>query len=340
MRFFNVLLFIFFSGQLYSQLDANVTIKADESSSATKNEYYTDLTDKLLVKYTNSVKYTKLDIVNRNTNKKVELHPAGSLDLGMEIGYKWFGLGLSYGLPSSAESDSIKGETKRFDIQFNIYSKKVVVDALYQRYKGFYVNNPENFTDWSPSILPQLPNMENYSLGASAYYILNHKKFSYRAAYVRNEIQNKSAGSLLFGPFFNFDEAYTDDQFIPRVLPLAVQDSFAIDFFSSTSYGLAIGYTYSFVIKKKVFMNFSMVPGIGVKDLKTSLNGVAKATRSGVAARITYRLAMGYEQRSFLLGLTLYGTQGSIVIDNFEFSPGAGKLKLFVAKRFDLKKKQ
>ena len=40
--------------------------------------------------YTNNFKYTKLDIVNRNTNRKVELHPAGSLDLGLEVGYKWF----------------------------------------------------------------------------------------------------------------------------------------------------------------------------------------------------------------------------------------------------------
>ena len=87
-------------------------------------------------------------------------------------------------------------------------------------------------------------------------------------------------------------------------------------------------------------MNFSFVPGIGVKDLKTSLNGVAKATKSGIAARVTYRFAMGYEHRWFLLGLTVYGTQGTIVIDNFAFSPGAGMLKLFVAKRFDLKKKK
>ena len=81
---------------------------------------------------------------------------------------------------------------KRFDVQLSMYSKRVVVDALYQKYKGFHVKNPGDFTNWdSTAILPQLPDMENYSLGASAYYILNYKKFSYRAAYVRNEIQNK-----------------------------------------------------------------------------------------------------------------------------------------------------
>ena len=337
---FTTLLILIFS-PLFSQVDAEFNIISKKDSTTKENIYYTDLTDRLLVKFTNSFKYTKLDITNTNTNKKLELSPAGSLDLGLAFNYKWFGLGVSIGLPSGAQSDSIKGKSKRFDVQLSMYSKRVVVDALYQKYKGFHVKNPGDFTNWdSTAILPQLPDMENYSLGASAYYILNYKKFSYRAAYVRNEIQNKSAGSLLIGPFFNMDAAYTDNQFIPKVLPLEVQDTFAIDFFSSTSYGLAIGYTYSLVVKKKIFMNFSFVPVIGVKDLKTSLNGVAKATKSGIAARVTYRFAMGYEHRWFLLGLTVYGTQGTIVIDNFEFSPGAGMLKLFVAKRFDLKKKK
>ena len=123
-------------------------------------------------------------------------------------------------------------------------------------------------------------------------------------------------------------------------MPIAVQDTFDIDFFSSTSYGLAVGYTYSVVIAKKVFMNFSIVPGIGVKDLKTSLNGISRASKKGATARVTYRFAFGYEHRAFLLGLTVCGTQGNIVIDNFDFSPGGGMLKLFVAKRFNVMKKK
>ena len=119
------------------------------------------------------------------------------MDLGLAFNYKWFGLGVSYALPSGAHSDSIKGKTTKFDLQLNIYNKKFVVDALYQKYKGFYLANPEAFSNWdSTNIFPQLPDMKNHSFGASAYYILNHKKFSYRAAYVRNAVQNKSAGSL------------------------------------------------------------------------------------------------------------------------------------------------
>ncbi len=87
-------------------------------------------------------------------------------------------------------------------------------------------------------------------------------------------------------------------------------------------------------------MNFSIVPGLGVKDLKTSVIGLDRVSKQGVAARVTYRFALGYEHRWFLMGLTMYGTQGNIEIDNYQFKPGAGILKLFVAKRFDLNKKK
>lgn len=327
--------------QLTAQVDATIGLFNLKDSTKSDNIYYSDLTDKLLIKFTNNVKSTGLNITNKNTERTVKLAPAGGLDLGFGFNYKWLGLGFTLGLPSGAGPDSTKGKTTKFDLQLNIYSKRVVVDALYQRYKGFHVQNPGDFANWdSTTIFPQLPDMENYSLGVSAYYILNHKKFSYRAAYVRNEIQNKSAGSLLAGPFFNADAATTDNGFIPKNLPIEVQDTFDISRFSSISYGLAFGYTYSVVIKKKFFMNFSLVPGVGVKNLKTSLKGVDRASKTGVAARVTYRFAMGYEHRWFLLGLTVYGTQGNIEIDNYQFKPGAGILKLFVAKRFDLKKKK
>jgi hypothetical protein len=341
MRFIVILVFSSIACSTFSQVDAEINVFKDKDTNSTENIYYTDLTDKLLLKFTNSFKFTKLDITNSNTKETVKLAPALTLDLGVAFNYKWFGLGIALALPSGAHSDSIKGKTTKFDLQLNIYSKKFVVDALYQRYKGFHFANPGMFTNWdSTAIMPQLPDMENYSLGASAYYILNHKKFSYRAAYVRNVVQNKSAGSLLVGPFLNIDGASTKNGFIPKSLPIEVQDTFDIGFFRSTSYGLAIGYTYSVVIVKKVFMNFSLVPGIGIKDLETDFKGEFRASKKGVAARVAYRFAFGYEHRAFMLGLTMYGTNGNIVIDNFEFRPGAGMLKLFVAKRFDIKKKK
>jgi len=350
MRITLTIIFLIFTSSLFSQVSGDVNVFNGKDTASSENIYYTSHTDKFLLKFMNAIKYTKVDIMNTNDRKQLKLAPAGTLDLGLAFNYKWLGLGFTVGLPSGEHSDSTKGKTSRFDMQLSIYSKWFVVDAFYQKYKGFYLSNPGDFkieedstnigvNDFANSeILPQLPNMKNFSLGVSAYYILNHKKLSYRAAYVRNETQNKSAGSLLFGPFLNIDGASTENGFVPDSLPLAVRDSFDIGFFRSTSYGLAVGYTYSVVIAKKVFMNFSMIPGVGIKDLRTSLNGIERASKQGAAARFAYRFAAGYEHKSFLIGLTIQGSVGSIKIDNFKFSPGAGMINLYVGKRFDLKK--
>ena len=342
MRLVSILFFIGIAFSSFAQVEAGINVFSNKDTAASENIYYTNKTDKLVLKFTNSIKYTKLDITNVNDKQILRLAPAGSLDLGFAFNYKWLGLGFTYGLPSGIQSDTTKGITKRFDFQLSIYSKWFVIDALYQKYSGFYLSNPGSFTNWdSIAVFPQLPDMKNYSLGASAFYILNNQKFSYRAAYVRNVVQNKSAGSLLIGPFFNMDAAENPDGFVPKEMPIAVRDTFNINYFSSLSYGLAIGYTYSVIIAKKVFMNFSIVPGIGIKDLETRLiGGEQRVSKQGVAGRVNYRFAFGYEHRSFLLGLTFYGTQGSIKIDNLDISPGAGMLNLFVGKRFDLKKKK
>lgn len=344
-----VSLFVILTSSVFGQVDATLNIGSNKKDSiVTENLYYTSHTDKFLLKFMNAIKYTKLDIKNTNNNQSLKLNPSGSLDLGLAFNYKWLGLGFTVGLPSGEVSDSTKGKTKRFDTQLSIYSKRFVIDAFYQKYKGFHMTNASEFTvsdttkganDFATSaILPQLPNMNSFSFGASAYYILNHKKLSYRAAYVRNETQNRSAGSLLFGPFLSIDGASTENGFVPDSLPLSVKDSFDISFYRSTSYGLAIGYTYSVVISKNIYMNFSMIPGLGIKDIKTELNGVERNSKKGATIRFAYRFAAGYEHKSFLLGLIFQGSVGSIPIDNFQFSPGLGMINLYVGKRFDLQK--
>jgi len=348
MRITLTIIFLLFTRLLFSQVNAEVNVFPNKDTASSENTYYTSHTDKLLLKFMNAIKMTKLDIMNTNDRKSLNLAPAGTLDLGLAVNHKWLGLGFTMGLPSGEQSDSTKGKTKRFDMQLSIYSKWFVIDGFYQKYKGFHLANPGAFTtsdttlganDFANSaILPQLPNMETFNLGVSGYYILNYKKFSYRAAYVRNETQNKSAGSLLFGPFLNMDGASTDNGFVPDSLPSTVRDSFDIDFYRSTSYGLAVGYTYSVVIAKKVFMNFSMIPGVGIKDLKTRLNGKERASKQGATARFAYRFAAGYEHKSFLIGLTVQGSIGAIRIDNYEFSPGTSMINLYVGKRFDLQK--
>jgi hypothetical protein len=112
------------------------------------NEFYTDYTEKLLLKFGITIKANKLQILNTNTDQNSKFAPAAITSLGGGVNYKWFGLALAYGLPSTTENNIKYGKTRRFDAQFNIYTKRFGVDVIFQNYQGFYLENPSVFTTW------------------------------------------------------------------------------------------------------------------------------------------------------------------------------------------------
>ncbi|MCB9360658.1 MAG: DUF4421 family protein [Flavobacteriales bacterium] len=340
--YFLIFFFLFITSLVYGQL--NVSVSPDSSR---VNEYYTDYPNELLLKFGLTVKANKLQIVNTNSNETAKFSPAATTSLGGGVNYKWFGLALAYGLPSTTANDVKYGKTSRFDAQFNIYTKSFGVDVIFQNYQGFYLQNPSIFTTWEKNEFPQLPAMQSASLGVGGYYFFNHKKFSYKAAYVRNTVQQKSAGSFLIGGYYSLDYAGFEDgsydrdtitSFIPKELPQEAIDSFDIKTFTSSSFGFSLGYTYTVVFFKKCFINASLAPGFGAKNLRVYNSEGENETKAGVVSRLTLRLALGYEGKHFLLGFTSYLRTADISYNQYDIKPSTSNVKFFIAKRFKLKK--
>lgn len=327
----------------YSQVDFTLTPDTTKA-----NNYYTDYPDELLLKFGLTVKANKLQLANTNSNETAKFSPAAITSLGGGVNYKWFGLALAYGLPSTEENNIKYGKTRRFDAQFNIYTKSFGVDVIFQNYQGFYLENPSVFTTWEKEEYPQLPTMQSASLGVGGYYFFNHKKFSYKAAYVRNTVQNKSAGSFLIGGYYSLDYAGFEDgsydrdtinSFIPKEMPQEALDSFDLKAFTSSSFGFSLGYTYTVVFFKKCFINASFAPGFGAKNLRIFNSEGENKTKAGVVSRLTLRLALGYEGKHFLFGFTSYLRTADISYNQYDIKPSTSNVKFFIAKRFNLKKK-
>lgn len=310
--------------------------------------YYENLSHKLLVSTGINSTFSDLTIKNKIDNKELHLKPLGQVSLTAGFNYKWLGLELGIGLPPSQEEKDKKGNTSKLDLQLNIYSKRIGADLFLQHYKGFHIDNPRNFSNWNSDTLPQLPRMEQYAIGATSFYIFNHKKFSYNAPYVRNAKQIKSAGSLLGGIYFNLDAAASDGSFVPNdSLLITARDSFPIYAYSAISYGISVGYSYTLVISPSFFVNLILMPGIGDKRLKMETFKIdssvvqtnSVATNNGISSRVMFRAAIGYERNDFVIGTSFYSSQGTIAIRNFEFKPGLGSFRFFLAKRFGLGRK-
>lgn len=306
--------------------------------------YYNDLSHRLLIKAGINSSFSNLSIINTRDNRELIIKTLGQVSLAAAVNYKWFGIGVGIGLPPNEKEKNKKGNTSKLDLQFNLYTKKFGGDVFFQKYNGFHLSNPGN--TWKSDTLPQLGKMQQFAVGATAFYIFNHNKFSYRAPYVRNTIQVKSAGSWLGGLFFNLDAAAVDGGFVPfDSLLINLRDSFPVYAYSSSSYGLSFGYSYTVVISPSLFFNATLMPGFGLKNVsletykfeKGKVVTNAVSSKSGAAGRVMLRLSLGYEKNNFLIGATFHSSQGTIAIEHFEFKPGLGSFKFFIAKRFGQK---
>ena len=300
--------------------------------------YYSDYSDLLALRIYTNTKWNSLNIMK--DNKILKLRPNGPTALGIGFNYKSYGLGLAFGLPTSSSSNEKYGNTNRLDLQFNMYGQKIGIDGFAQFYKGYYVKNPQDFMVWEDVNYPQLPDMRIYTIGLNAFYIFNSSKFSYKAAFVRNQVQMKSAGSFIGGIFGQLDVAETDNGFFPPEFPDSIQADMDLKSFETLAVGITAGYLYSWVISKNFFLNIGVTPGFGLQTIKIENLSSEKSTKNAPAAQLAVRGALGYESKYLYAGITAFTIWRNFTYKGYELDLATQQLRFFIGKRFDLSRKR
>ena len=218
--------------------------------------------DKLGVYLFTIRKYRSFEIKSTEFEERLEFQPNGQTNVGLGFNYKWIGVGMAFSLPFMNKDNDIYGETSRFDMQLNLFSRFYGISAYFQNYKGFHLANPESFIATPVTQYPYMGDIQSFSLGAEAFYFFNNKKFSYKAAFIRNEVQKKSAGGFILGGFYKLSSVYAPSGFIPSELPDSLIQTFNINGYITSAVGISFGYAHTFVLFKRAFISLSAVPGI------------------------------------------------------------------------------
>lgn len=336
-------LFVFIAGfmcfTLYFFTDVHAeTPHQNDSLNNASSLYFADYSDLLALRIYTNTKWNSLDIIKED--QRLSLVPNSSTSLGVGFNYKDYGLALAFGLPKSESSNTNYGKTKRLDLQMNMYKPKFGFDGFTQFYKGYYNSNPDDFVEWKNEVFPQIPEMKVLSVGLNAFYIFNSERFSYKAAFVRNQVQLKSAGSFTAGVFGHFDAANTDNGFKPTDFPDSIGTSFDLKSFNTLAVGITVGYLYTWVISKHFFINIGATPGFGNQRIELETLDGQKSVQNSPAAQFAARGAIGYDSRFFYMGIT-----GMIIWRNFQYKGydldlSTEQLKVFIGKRFDLSKRR
>src|SRR5690606_10684835 len=117
-------------------------------------------------------------------------------------------------------------------------------------YNGYYVS-PQSFVTGFPGFYIR-PDIKVRMVGGSAYYVFNHRKFSYRAGLIQNEWQTKSAGTFLLGGDIFYGTVNSDSLLVPQEIANQFPQG-SVSRMRFINIGPGAGYAYTFVYKRNWF---------------------------------------------------------------------------------------
>lgn len=267
---------------------------------------------------------TNADSSSPATRRSITYYPNFTLAGGLGVSYWVFGLSAQMAIKGTAKPESRYGRTKYFDLQLHYYFRKLGVDAFYQNYRGYYLENPKQYNSWvyqngSPVYLSYTrggpgtvrSDLRITTLGFNVFYVFADD-YSLDAAFKQSERQNRSGGSfLLMLSGMNSRVSASSS-----LLPLAQEWLYGIYHGfkggNFTSLGIAPGYSYTFLIGSRYFITPVIFVGAGVMTDSLRLQRTQEellAGRDGKKNKLeaflktNLRLALGYNGDSFFYGL-------------------------------------
>lgn len=238
-------------------------------------------------------KWTGIDLYNVPGADRLHYRPNSSYNIGVGVTYKGITINLAYGFGFLGFLNPSKelGVTTYLDLQTHMYGRKWLVDVMAQVYKGFYASPKGTGTTDGSYYLRSDLNINEF--GGSVQYVFNNREFSYRAAFLQNEWQKKSAGTFLFGAEAYYGTVNGDSSIIPIHVhePTAERN---ITQFRHYKIGPSVGYAYTLVVKKHFFATASLSANVAVGNSTTVSKADGEENNFSVIPSGFLRGSLGY----------------------------------------------
>lgn len=274
--------------------------------------------------------FTLTDLPDRN--KSLTYRSNNSYALGLGVYLFELGIEFAFAVPFGEKNEVIYGESDTRDLQVSLFSKKWGVDLSYQKYTGFYIDDPTvKIPTKTP--YPQRPDIETRNIGLTGNYIFSNKKFSLRSAYNFMERQLRSSGSFVLFTSINGFKTIGDS----AILGDAYRNDFGVDArikeIKSTTFSIAPGYTYS-LIHQGFFVNATLALGPAHNWLHYESEDGTNKDDTEFTAFFLARVAVGYNGDRFFSGLSFTNQGSNAKFDSIQLASSSGIFKILFGFRF------
>ncbi len=290
----NLLLFLFFF---------HTTVAFAQQDTTYCKSYQDEITGRIYL----SQKYTRLNLSNSIDKYDLGYRPNTTLNFGVGATYKWATLNLAYGFPF-LNPENGEGKTKYLDLQAHFYGPKFTVDLFGQFYRGFYLYPRGTLAKQDQYYIR--PDIRVNAMGGSVQYVFNNKRFSYRAAFLQNEWQRKSCGSLIAGAEIYWGGIHGDSSIVSsELVTLTERDKMRrLQYFEI---GPSLGYAYTLVVHKNFFLSASLAFSFDYL-VSTSYGNHAQLKSDGITPNNIFRVFAGYNSPARAFSVTFINSAVSL----------------------------
>lgn len=204
-----------------------------------------------------------------DNKQSITFAPESSIKVGPYFGWRWVFLGYTFDLRHVEIGHSSK------KIDFSFYSAQIGADFYYRRTGSDYkVRNVKLGDNIDSKLLENEPfdGLNVGITGINVYYIFNHKRFSYPAAFNQSTCQKISCGSWMVGLGYlnntlDFDHNKLQNLINQRLGRQDVKLDSALMFNSLRYYDISasVGYAYNWVFARNWLFGASLSLAIAYK---------------------------------------------------------------------------
>lgn len=269
----------------------------------------------------------------------------GKVKLGPYFAWKWFFAGYTFDLRNLAIFQ------KKQEIDLSIYSSQIGVDLFYRRTGSDYRLRNADFGENIDSRLLEGASFDGVKAGITGvnlYYIFNHGRFSYPAAFAQSTCQKISCGSWLAGIGYTkntleLDYVKLQDLMSERLqLQTVLLDSGLM--FNAVRYhdfNISGGYAYNWVFAPRWLLGISAQAALAYKkttsDMAEGYGDVFDFENINLNA--IGRFGLVYNNTRWYAGFSAIVRMNTYRKQRFSTNNTFGSMNLYVGYNFGLKKK-
>jgi len=335
---------LFFSSLFLFSNSYSCVKDTSKKSTSIDTNYIKDYSNYLNIKIATLARSNTFEITDITTGHALRYSINTATNIGIGASYRFLSFEIMF-RPKAFNNDNILyGKSQAFSLSFKANMKKFIIDAYLMQNKGFYTTDKYNFTGDTTQLPDHVrrPDIVNYNIGFNFLYVFNHIKYSSAAPFSLTQKQLKSKGSWLLGAYSLLYSVTADSTIFPDTLAVNFKPEVQFKSAGSFTFGISGGYTHTFVIKKKWYLNFALVPGISVQGLRTQNGYTGTQYRSSdLGLSLHSRFAFGVNKEKYFWGLSAASTNflisGSPASQiNYKF----GFIRLYYGRRFKIKNKK